>query len=92
MQQPGPPRGTVAFADHAILLLTMVSLFSLPCAGQQATELALQNSVSAVVARIRARSCCTPMPFASQVPVQNSESGRGNCAQSRHVAQHVQTS
>ncbi|MBZ5882536.1 hypothetical protein LAX69_24570, partial [Escherichia coli] len=45
--------------------------------GQQATELAMQNSVSAVVARIRARSCGTPMPFASQVPVQNSESGRG---------------
>ncbi|CAE7824613.1 Kdelc1 [Symbiodinium sp. CCMP2592] len=45
--------------------------------GQQVTELAMQNSVSAVVARIRARSCGTPMPFASQVPVQNSESGRG---------------
>jgi len=42
------------------------------------TELAMQNSVSAVVARIRARSCGTPMPFASQVPVQNSESGRGD--------------
>ena len=47
-------------------------------AGQQVTELAMQNSVSAVVARIRARSCGTPMPFASQVPVQNSESGRGD--------------
>mmetsp|Transcript_15286 Transcript_15286/g.28827 ORF Transcript_15286/g.28827 Transcript_15286/m.28827 type:complete len:92 (+) Transcript_15286:631-906(+) len=45
--------------------------------GQQATELAMQSSVSAMVARIRARSCGTPMPFASQVPVQNSESGRG---------------
>ena len=87
MQQPGLLRGCVESA-----LPDIGFFFSHLCAGQQATELAMQNSVSAVVARIRARSCGTPMPFASQVPVQNSESGRGDCTQSRRVDRHVNTS
>ncbi|OLP86807.1 hypothetical protein AK812_SmicGene32047 [Symbiodinium microadriaticum] len=45
--------------------------------GQQACELAQQSSVSTIVARIRARSTGSPLPFQSQAPVQNSESGRG---------------
>eukprot|EP00438_Fugacium_kawagutii_P033774 Skav209619 [mRNA] locus=scaffold902:64398:65364:+ [translate_table: standard] len=45
--------------------------------GQQFSQLAQQNSVSNLVARVRARSAGTPMPFASQGPVENSESGRG---------------
>eukprot|EP00490_Sorites_sp_Unknown_P008188 CAMPEP_0114665224 /NCGR_PEP_ID=MMETSP0191-20121206/30347_1 /TAXON_ID=126664 /ORGANISM="Sorites sp." /LENGTH=88 /DNA_ID=CAMNT_0001909659 /DNA_START=78 /DNA_END=344 /DNA_ORIENTATION=+ len=45
--------------------------------GQQVSQLAQQNSVSTLVARVRARSAGTPMPFAPQGPVENSESGRG---------------
>mmetsp|Transcript_1755 Transcript_1755/g.3156 ORF Transcript_1755/g.3156 Transcript_1755/m.3156 type:complete len:88 (-) Transcript_1755:56-319(-) len=45
--------------------------------GQQAADLAKQSSVSALVARIRARSCGTPIPFAPQFPVENSVLGRG---------------
>mmetsp|Transcript_2555 Transcript_2555/g.2787 ORF Transcript_2555/g.2787 Transcript_2555/m.2787 type:complete len:89 (+) Transcript_2555:93-359(+) len=45
--------------------------------GQQFSQLAQQNSISTLVQRVRARSAGTPMPFASQGPVENSESGRG---------------
>ncbi|CAL1172265.1 unnamed protein product [Cladocopium goreaui] len=44
---------------------------------QQVSQLAQQNSISTLVARVRARSAGTPMPFTSQGPVENSESGRG---------------
>ena len=45
--------------------------------GQQVSQLAHQNSVSTLLARVRARSAGTPMPYAAQGPVENSESGRG---------------
>ena len=47
-----------------------------------------QNSISALVARVRARSTGAPLPFTSQGPVENSESGRGpaGCIQFYHVA------
>ena len=40
-------------------------------------ECTQQNSISALVARVRARSTGAPLPFTSQGPVENSESGRG---------------
>ena len=45
--------------------------------GQQMNQLVEQNSISAVLARFRARSTGAPLPFTSQGPVENSESGRG---------------
>lgn len=45
--------------------------------GQQVSQLAQQNSISTLVARVRARSAGTPMPFTSQGLVENSESGKG---------------
>lgn len=41
------------------------------------SQLAQQNSISTLVARVRARSAGTPMPFTSQGLVENSESGKG---------------
>ena len=40
------------------------------------SEFAQQNSISTLVARVRARSSGAPMPFASRGPVENSESGK----------------
>ena len=45
--------------------------------GQQMNQLSQQNSISTLVARVRARSTGAPLPFTSQGPVENSESGRG---------------
>ena len=45
--------------------------------GQQMNNALSQNSISALVARLRARSTGAPLPFTSQGPVENSESGRG---------------
>ncbi|CAJ1399102.1 unnamed protein product [Effrenium voratum] len=45
--------------------------------GPQVTELAQQRSVSALVARARARTAGTAVPFSSHGLVENSESGRG---------------
>ena len=45
--------------------------------GQQMKQLAQQNSISTLVSRVRSRSTGAPLPFTSQGPVENSESGRG---------------
>ena len=54
------------------------------------SEFAQQNSISTLVARVRARSSGAPMPFASRGPVENSESGKGHQGWVPNVSRELQ--